>query len=95
MSERNGRTPQDELAAGGRLAAETFGNEILTAALEAFRVDRNRQVEQMMRRAGTNAGLYRSLVIRDAHSIIDKLEKRQSKGRKRARRRARMAEQSA
>ena len=79
---------KDETAAGGRHAAETFGNEILSAALALYTIDRSREIARMMDRAATDPQLYRSLAIRGAHSIIDRLDKRQSKTRKKARRRA-------
>lgn len=87
--------PQDETAAGGRHAAETFASEILAAALDAFTLDRSREVAWMMARAEGDPRLYRSLAIRGAHSIIDKLEKRQGRHRKKTRQRARMADREA
>jgi hypothetical protein len=77
----------NETAAGGRHAAETFANEILAAALHAYRLDRSREVDRMMERAEADTRLFRSLAICGAHSIIDKMEKRQRRFRKKLRRR--------
>jgi hypothetical protein len=78
----------DETAAGGRHVAETFCNEILPAALDAYSINRSLEVARIVERAEGDSRLYRSLAIRGPHSIVDNLEKRRRRYRKKMRRRA-------